>query len=259
MPIMVMHTGNVTVIAPPGRILQQVAADIMIGITEKIRNQTTLHVGAHALERSEMAGLAVGIQTEQMFDENGKKLWNAFNTRQLHRMVSRFDAILDLSHANAPAYSDLPIDQQRKVRFGPYIFPEFIPQFVGGSGTPVFYGTPTNRRKKILRTLVSRGKISMIPRGTFGEDLAQMIASAPAVVNIHIDEGVYTEYPRLLNAYLNGKVIISERLAGPLVAGKHYADIMSTFDSSTASEIYRNFSNFAQQHKVSSFLIDATS
>ncbi|MDH2327424.1 hypothetical protein QCN27_11150 [Cereibacter sp. SYSU M97828] len=254
MPILTLNAGNLTVIAPPGRILQQVAIDILSGITVPIFRPTVLYVGADVLERQDLAGLAVGVQTEQLFDDDGRKLWNNYSARRVRKMVARFDAVLELSPCNAPVYADLSDEEARKVTYGPHIFPDFVPPLVEGSGPPIFYGTPTERRKPILRQLAAQHGVERVQRGTFGDDLAPLVAAASAVVNIHIDEGVYTEYPRLLNAYLNGKVVMSEKLAAPLEAGRDYADIAQPFDASMAPGLFRNFAAFAQQHKASAFL-----
>lgn len=254
MPILTLTSGALTVIAPPGRILQQVAMDIMAGIAATIQRPTVLYVGADVLERQDVPGLSVAIQTEQLFDEDGRKLWNNYGARRVRKMVSRFDAILELSASNAPVYSGLTPEEASKIVYGPHIFPDFVPAFVPGDGAPIFYGTPTERRKPILRRLSSQHGVEQVPRGTFGDDLTALVARASAVVNIHIDDGVYTEYPRLLNAYLNGKVVLSERLARPLEAGCEYADLGQPFDPSMAAGMFRAFSAFAQRHKASDFL-----
>lgn len=259
MPILTLQSGNVTVIAPPGRILQQVATDIMAGITGEVAKPVVLYVGSHALEREDREGLAIGIQTEQMFDETGKQLWSYFKPRRIHKIVEKYDVVLDLSHSNAPAYNELSEDARHKLCFGPHIFPDFVPDFVAGDELPLFYGTPKERRKQILKPLAARGQVSMLRRGTFGDELAQAVASSCAVVNVHIDEGIYTEYPRLLNAYLNGKIVMSEQLSRPLVAGRDYAELLAPLEPAQASEIYRNFSNFAQQHRMVDFLADKLS
>ena len=74
---------------------------------------------------------------------------------------------------------------------------------------------------------------------------------ASAVVNLHIGEGIYTEYPRMLSAYLSGKAVLSEPLAAPLEKGKHYADIETPFDPADAETHFRNFAEFAREFSIS--------
>ncbi|WBU57946.1 hypothetical protein [Paracoccus sediminicola] len=251
MPISVFHSGDLTVVTPPGRILTQVGEDIAAGFAGTLAEKFVLYVGAHVLSPMEFEGRSVGVQTEQFFDETGEKLWNRLSVRRVGHMLSSFDHVLDLSPSNAPLYASASDELRAKLIFGPYIFPDHQPEFVPGAGNPIFFGTPTGRRKERLRELSRVSTIERVRRGTFGEELAALVRPASAVVNLHIGEGIYTEYPRMLSAYLSGKAVLSEPLAAPLEKGKHYADIETPFDPADAETHFRNFAEFAREFSIS--------
>jgi len=64
-----------------------------------------------------------------------------------------------------------------------------------------------------------------------------------AIVNIHSEDKLYTEVPRLVMAALNGKVVVSEKLSSEFIKGFHYMDI-DNFSTKNIREIYNNFSKF---------------
>lgn len=205
-------------------VLQDVAHDLLRswGAAGALARPVVLHVGAHRSERlPDLEGaLQIGIQTEQMYDEGGHKLWKAFGKARLSRMVQQFDIVLDLSGANAPAYDLLPPEERAKIRFGPWIFPtDPPPPRVPGHGL-LFVGAVNDRRALALAAL---GDLAVrVPDGTFGPAVAAALEEAGGLLNLHYEDGVYSEYPRLLKAVLAGRAVWSERLAAPLVEGVHY-------------------------------------
>ncbi|SDD81719.1 hypothetical protein SAMN05421538_102502 [Paracoccus isoporae] len=255
MPITVFNARNVTIITPPGPILTQVGRDICNGLRLDAAQEMTMFIGAQLFEPPpDTRGLRIGLQTEHFFDESGAALWSRFPPRMIGAVIQRYDVLIEMSFCNAPLYAHLPPELRRKVAFGPYIYPDFQPDFRPGTGRPVFFGTPTDRRKARIRGMRKRLKIDRMPRGTFSETLAGVLEPASAVINIHLKEGRYTEYPRMLSAYLNGKMVLSEPLASPLQMGVHYADLDAAFDPSQAETLFRNFSAFARRFRSSTLL-----
>ncbi|MCB2127948.1 MAG: hypothetical protein KDE03_02430 [Rhodobacteraceae bacterium] len=117
----------------------------------------------------------------------------------------------------------------------------------------VFFGSISERRERILRDISAFTKVEVVPPGTYGDSLARKIASASAVINIHREDGAYAEVPRLLSAYRAGKVLISEPLAEPFIAGKHYIPYDDP-EGSDPREVFGNLSRLAKEYRFSDLL-----
>jgi hypothetical protein len=243
--LFVRRAGNLTFLSL-NKTLDQVAADIIAGLPDRftLARHAYVYCGIHRnfgrlyFKR----GPRLGIQTEQLADEAGRELWKARGVRSTIQGSSVFfDRILDLSKANDGSYrSRSPVD------YGPFIFPSRAPRFQPGPDRrSVFFGSARGKRRPdILARLEASGAIYVCQEGVYGDALTEILERFSAVANIHYDDGIYTEYPRLLSAILAGKSVVSDLLAKPLIAGKHYA----LFDEDDVSDRQR------QYEELSSFL-----
>ncbi len=239
-------------------ILRDVARDLSKCISSPLPGGVDVYVGVHTFDKPFDTGrLRVGIQTEHFLDRTGQRMWKCPREAARLRYASNFDVLLDFSPDNAPAYDFLPADLIAKVRFGPFIFPEapVLPDV--RSAPALFIGAVNGRRKALLETVEARRPIGVVPRGTFGRRLDTLLAQHCAVVNLHFQEGQYTEYPRFLKAYLSGKPIISEPLSPPLFAGKHYFDLDSDLSPAKVSEVFDNLAEVARTFAFRGFLESA--
>lgn len=205
-------------------VLADVARDLVHSLGEDGPGPVDVHVGVHrnkAVDRTADTPL-VGLQTEQIIDTEGRPMWKAVPPERIAEIVDRFDVILDLSDANAPAYDFLPGAARQKVRFGPHIFPQTPPGYRPRGQGLVFVGNVNRRRADLLENIGADAAVTIVPGRTFGRALSPPIRQSAGVLNLHFQDGVYTEYPRLLKTVLHGKPLFSERLAPPLVAGLHY-------------------------------------
>lgn len=145
---------------------------------------------------------------------------------------------------------------ERKDRLWALYFSERQTGFKGVSIEKyIFYGSINTRRAELLKRLPTE-YIAQLPLNTYGPDLDEAIANHLAVLNIHFDDGVYTEYPRLLSAYLNGKPLASETLDPSLVSGKHYLPLDDILNIERLREVYENFHvDYAQKHTLDDYLI----
>ena len=213
-------------------VLDQMARDILGGLPDSACDgpPTTVFCGVHqdfgdAWSRS---GFRIAIQTEQLFDTGGTALWPSRKRSNLQRIlkaVRRSHRVLDLSACNATFYDTelgLPKNRQ-KLSFGPHIFPDTpLPYTPPTRDEVLFFGwTGGKRRKRVLQD-TDQFTVTIVEDGTFYEALDQMIRAHGAVLNIHFEDGIYTEAPRLLSAYVCGKPVISERLDPGFEAGRHY-------------------------------------
>jgi len=116
----------------------------------------------------------------------------------------------------------------------------------------VFFGTVNARRKKLIGA--SEAYITL-NEGIFGAALDEKIANASAVLNVHFSAGVYTEYPRLLSAYLAGKPLVSETLSPKLEVGRHYIALGAQTNVEYFAKTFANFSaEFAAHNRFTDFL-----
>lgn len=198
----------------------------MISEDLNCENATALnvYVGIHQWRHDKLprSRVNIGVQTEQYFDQNGKRLWGLRSDFDPHIYVAKFDVVLDLSRFNAKAYERVKgID---KVLFGPYIFPQSERQFKGPeSDEIVFIGTNKYRRTSIIAAmkLQTDWNIKVISDQYFDQSRST-IEKCIGLLNVHYQEGVYAEWPRILMAYKSGKPLLSEPLGEPMDEGVHY-------------------------------------
>ena len=221
------------------------------------KKEVNIYIGVHNFKNYSLRkGLNVGIQTEQLFDVNGKALWRNTSRLKILRQVSQYKMTLDLAPSNQPAYEFLPNFLKKRIIFGPDIFPECDISFRPYAKKElVFFGAKNLRRSQLIDSISITQIVRLLETATFCEQLSSNIQECAGILNIHYDDGVYTEIPRLITAYLNGKPVFSEELAHPLVAGKHYFPVNAAFDAIIAKQIFDRFKlEFVAKHKFSNFL-----
>lgn len=234
-------------------VLDQMAHDILRGLPEGACDgpQTTVYCGVHRDFGTEWArsGYRIALQTEQLFDAGGTPLWpmrKPSNLRHILRAARKAHRVLDLSPFNRAFYAEAdPRPKiQRKLVFGPHIFPSApVPYTPPIRDEAIFVGwTGGKRRKRILRGITGFG-VTIVEDGTFFEALTAQIRDHRAMLNIHFEEGTYTEVPRLLTSYLCGKPVISERLDPVFEPGLHY----HLLDDPAPMDPERLFSAFSAQ------------
>ncbi|MCZ8153897.1 MAG: hypothetical protein O9292_16075 [Rhodobacteraceae bacterium] len=241
------------------RVLRDVARDIMAAFAGggPLARPVVLHVGAHRSQRlaDRPGALQIGLQTEQMLDEAGNRLWKAFQPGRIVQMLAQYDLLLDLSEANAPAYGFLDAAQRRRVRFGPFLFPAAPPAPRGPGEGLLFVGAMNERRADRLAALGAR--VVTLPDRTFGPAVAEALERCEGLLNLHFQDAVYSEYPRLLKAVLAGRAVWSEPLAAPLVEGVHYFAPTARPAAAEVAAVQRAMAElFATRFALRSFLRD---
>lgn len=230
----------------------------MINDPKVLKLNINIYVGIHQFRKKYLQknGYNLGIQTEQLFDEMGNRMWRKQKKHRMLRDVIIYDKILDLSEHNKPSYVFLPKFFHSKLDFGPYIFPKVAIKKSPLKGEKyIFYGSLNNYRDAIIEK-TGNNLVEIVKTDTYGKNLSKMISESRAVLNIHYKKGIYTEWPRILSAYLHGKVIISEQLSSIMVAGKHYINIDDNFDKNY-EEIFSNFSNeIARKYSLEDYLLN---
>ncbi len=207
------------------------------------------------------SGYKVALQTEQMYDETGKPLWGQSNkrARRLAFAARTADLVLDLSAANRRFYLEhCPGALARgKIRFGPWIFPSRpLPFDPGGEESVAFFGSLGRGRRESVIERLDAFPVRMQESGTFFGELYGQVKSCSAVLNVHFEEGVYTEAPRLLTSLYCGKPLVSEPLGAPFVAGKHYVPI-DGYGTVESRLVFERLSQFVSDNlSFERFLLD---
>ncbi|KTG17387.1 MULTISPECIES: hypothetical protein [unclassified Guyparkeria] len=196
-------------------------------------------------------GYKIALQTEQMYDQTGKPLWGQSKkrARRLAFAARAADLVLDLSASNRRFYEEhCPRAlAEGKVRFGPYLFPSHpLPFDPDGDQSVAFFGSVGEGRRSGVIERIDAFPVRMLESGTFFDDLYRQVRACAAVLNVHFEDGVYTEAPRLLTSLYSGKPLVSEPLAAPFVAGEHYIPI----------EAYGTVDNRAIFERLSRFVSD---
>jgi hypothetical protein len=226
-PIFKRRHGNILFISSH-KILDQLAADIIQGLPDDFicSKKVTVYIGIHRRFGASLfrTDFKIGVQTEQYFDQFGQGLWKTVQAaNKTLKTVPRFDLVLELNRSNKPLYEKIEVPARQKIVFGPFIFPDKpIENQPGLEDRFLFFGTMGGaRRRKIFESLDSCVAATLDDKA-YGTELYDKIRKYRGVLNIHYDEGVYTEYPRLLTALLSGKIVLSEKLSDDLIAGEDY-------------------------------------
>lgn len=223
----------------PHPILHELCKDICKGLqNDRFPGQKLIWVfcGAHKFFSiiKYLPGKHLYIQTEQLSDVNGRRLWGMNNkniVKNIKLNLKKSHIFLDINTNNRDFYKNLDIDEsdKRKIILGPYIFPSREIPFRAEleKNQLIFFGSMNERRSRIINDISRKfnQKIKVIPEKTYGKILRAEIRSCSAVVNIHYVEGTYTEVPRVLSVYLKGKPIVSETLAEPFKQNIHYTNL----------------------------------
>ncbi|MBP0482945.1 hypothetical protein [Sagittula salina] len=210
-------------------ILEQIARDMLDGIADEALCATPVDVvlGVHRysqLPRHRGRPL-IGIQTEHFLDATGARTDETLKPRYLASYLRQCDLLVDLSPYNRPYYPwATRLLAGQKLIFGPYLFPSRSVAFdPGRTDELLFVGALNDWRRKVLG---SPGVPPVrVETDLYGGALSERIRQAAAMVNLHRRPGVYSEVPRLLSAVLAGKAVVSEPLAPPFVAGRHYVPL----------------------------------
>ena len=172
--------------------------------------------------------LKIGIQTEQLYDEKKKKLWGyAVNKEIILKNLQYYDVVLELSPTNKPFYLENNISQ-KKIIFGPYIFPEIVPKYTSKpNGSHLFIGSLSckMRAAKLGKLAKKNSKLKTMGEGSYGKKLEDEIIKSEALINVNMGENYYAPYPRLLKCIIYGKPMISEMLPTPFIKNIHFIDI----------------------------------
>ena len=170
--------------------------------------------------------LKCAIFTEQMYSrEVGYKVrgmnmtWNAFKDSRY------FDLIFDWSRCNCKVISKW----HPKVYFFPHSYFKEL-EIVSNVEEKVydiaFIGAvyPNSRRKVIMDYLKERYNVMPQSEGIWGEKKAKALGEAKIYLNLHQDEGLITEYPRLYDYISNHCFVLSEPMANaePFTEGEDY-------------------------------------
>ena len=237
-------------------ILDQVAEDIAKGIAINALpdKDIVVYIGAHKRFKglTKRKGFKICVQTEHFLDARGQSLWRKPRWVRMLANLLICDLMLDLSIYNKKVYRWLPRALKNKVVFGPKIFPSAPVKHVEGNGTALFFGTVNTRREKLIS---GSETYATLDDGIFGAALEEKIANASAVLNVHFSAGLYTEYPRLLSAYLAGKPLVSETLSPELEEGRHYITLGAQANAKRFADTFTSFcTDFAAHNRFTDFL-----
>lgn len=172
--------------------------------------------------------------------------------------LSKADVFLDLNGTNRPYY-EANIEQETKaqIHFGPYIFPcKVFYHKPHNQEKLVFFGRQESQRHPKHLAEIKNSIVDILSQNCYLEPLYKEINVSSGVLNLHFEEGIYSEIPRLLSAYICGKVLYSEPLAAPFISGQYYIPLGSKVTFNT-EEIYTNISKtFVQNFSFSQFLTE---
>jgi hypothetical protein len=232
------------------RVLEDFAQDLARGLSQPVSTPADVFVGIHLMPPPPQTGrLRIGIQTEQILDKTRKRMWRMPKREEREAFVRAYDAILDLSPDNRFAYRFLPVDLRRKIRFGPHVFPDHDLTASYVDAPPLFVGWMNDRRRAVLDRLRVKRPVDTLSRKVFGGDLDQQLARQGAVLNVHFQDGIYSEFPRFLKACLAGKPVLSEPMSDPLIEGVHYLPLDADLSPELVAHLFTALRDLAARHR----------
>ena len=231
------------------KILHEINIDIASGVTGKLERKVLVVTGIHRSNTVLLkffSRLKIGIQTEQLYDYAQNKLWGHDVCKEtILKNLKYYDVILDLSPTNKLFYLENNISL-KKINFGPYIFPEIVPNFCPRpNGHSLFVGS-LSCKKRIAKLDLLRKKIpklKVLGEKSYGEKLEIEIMKSDSLVNINMGNNNYAPYPRILKSIIYGKALISETLPPPFSKNIHYIDIHK-INKKKLEYTYLNMSKF---------------
>ncbi len=175
-------------------------------------------------------------------------------SREYLRLLTDY-VVLDYNSANVAALSD------KTGKLGAaYEFPITpIPDFSCFDNEPpkilydyIFYGALSERRLRLIESLVQSGLTVKIARG-FGNDLSAQILSAKFVLNIHLHSTAIFEVARVLRPLSHGVPILSEISVMPAEvdwgsSGVYFVDERKFVE--VASDLVRSSSAYAEKQRA---------
>jgi len=170
----------------------------------------------------------IGIQTEQLYDLKENKLWgHDVCKKNILKNLKYYDAILDLNPFNKTFYleNNIPLN---KITFGPYIFPERVPNYdPKPNGHLLFVGSLSCEKRvtKLNNLAKKQPKLKIMGEKSYGKKLELEINKSSALININMGNKKYAPYPRILKSISYGKPFISETLPPPFIKNLHYIDV----------------------------------
>lgn len=249
-----------TEILTRNKLLADFAADLAVGLPDDCAIEAKVIVGIHLWRFAPKDDRPlIGIQTEHILSEEKNEMRLALDRRTIRQVCAHYDAILDLSELSRPAYSHINEWRQRKVTYGPHIFPSKSVSYNAGGKSAVFVGGLNNRRQEIIDLYQSLHPVEIVPRGTYGIQLEEFVNSSSLFLNIHFQEGTVSEAPRLLKAYLYGKPTASEDLAAPFIIGRHCLSLSELPSLMRMEEVFSMFEKeIASQYRFIDYLSAVT-
>jgi len=244
----------------PHPILHEMVKDICAGLHgEEFKKSKLVFVFCGAHKKFAFASVPWGkklfIQTEQLCTEDGEALWGSKKShvvKSIKENIRQSDVFLDINFNNRPFYEaiDLSKVDKSKVDFGPYIYPRQIVDCKKEVANSVcFFGSLNKRREELVKEFCAKSGlyVKIVPEKTYGANLKRIVSESAAVLNIHYEDAIYTEAPRLLTAYLHGKVLISEKISKPFQENVHYISLEAGSDIEY-SQVFKNFTKLVTQN-----------
>ena len=234
-------------------ILHEMVKDICSGLYgEDFKKSKPVFVfcGAHKkfAFASVLKGKKLFIQTEQLCSEGGKSLWGSKKNDVVQNIIKNIrqsDVFLDINLNNRAFYETVGLNEldRSKIDFGPHIFPRKMVDYKEGTRNSVcFFGSLNERRDELIRQFSSKSglHVEVVPEKTYGASLKRVVSASASVLNIHYEDAIYTEAPRLLAVYLHGKVVFSEIISKPFQENVHYIGLGFQGDIEH-SQVFKNF------------------
>lgn len=244
-----------------GIILNDFSTDLLKGLSnETFGLPIDLHVGIHHSAPQKKEGrFLVGIQSEHIWTATGSPGWMKLDIDEIQARAEICDAVLDLSKRNIPLYENVKDLDKDCITFGPYVFPNYMPELNNGrERSAVFMGVIRNRPDRRVRIAKFAEMYNVLTlEGVFGQKLDKILQEHAFTLNVHSAQVIVTEVPRLLKAFLNGSILLSEVLDVPFMLDRHYIGISSPNDHKSREAILTNIHDDFSDFRFDDYLTSA--
>lgn len=195
--------------------------------------------------------LNIGIQTEHFTDYCARKLPSNRSFFYKLSILLKYDLILDINENNGSSYGILRTLFKKKLILGPYILPVKKIKYISSGNRFALLSNTPEINERMPKGIVSNTDII---KGLSWHEAIFWYENCKAIINLHRFDGIYTEWPRFIMAMLAGKVLYSEPLSPPLVAGVHYVPLNEDLNNYNLDSIYENNMKIMERYSLMKFV-----
>lgn len=185
--------------------LEDLGYSVTISINSIFADARNIIIGCHLLDPSLIESTpetSIIINTEQLGTVSSP--WH----HKIRRWVTRFQT-WDYSEGNLARLREIGAEEPKLLRLGYHKRLARIDKSSPQDIDVLFYGSLSERRKRIIHDLKAAGSNAMAV-GVYGEERDRLIARSKVILNVHYHDSHVFEIVRVFYLMINAKAVVGE-------------------------------------------------